>query len=193
MEKRAPKRFVDITGQTFNFLTVIKMVEPTYNTQNNRILNWLCKCVCGNEKVYFGGNIKSGATKSCGCKKKEITRKLMKEYSERVYPFSVEKNLFSHYKVGALKRKYDFEIDFEYFKDKIKENCFYCKREPYNIHKSKPKSQRFILYNGLDRVDNKKGYLKENIVTCCKECNYLKGTYSHDDFIRIIKLIAPNF
>ena len=29
---------------------------------------WLCMCDCGKEKVICASNIKSGKTKSCGCK-----------------------------------------------------------------------------------------------------------------------------
>jgi hypothetical protein len=31
-----------------------------------------------------------------------------------------------------------------------------------------------IEYNGIDRVDNEKGYLVENCVPCCFTCNSLK-------------------
>ena len=36
--------------------------------------------------------------------------------------------------------------------------------------------------NGIDRVDNSKGYILENCVPCCKHCNYVKGNLSINDF-----------
>lgn len=36
--------------------------------------------------------------------------------------------------------------------------------------------------NGIDRVDNSKGYQKENCVPCCKHCNYIKGDLSISDY-----------
>jgi hypothetical protein len=29
------------------------------------------------------------------------------------------------------------------------------------------------VYNGIDRVDNNKQYIKENLVSCCKKCNFI--------------------
>lgn len=39
-----------------------------------------------------------------------------------------------------------------------------------------PKQLYFLyFYNGIDRLDNTKGYTPENSVACCKHCNSLKG------------------
>lgn len=62
-------RFVDRTGQTYGELTVLG-----YAGSNNRgQANWICRCSCGSEKVVFGGNLNSGHTLSCGCKKGRLT------------------------------------------------------------------------------------------------------------------------
>lgn len=53
-------KFIDLTGKTFNNLTVIKELG------NNRIL---CRCICGSEKEYDKYKVKTGLTKSCGCKR----------------------------------------------------------------------------------------------------------------------------
>lgn len=54
---------IDITGQRFGQLTVIKFDHKDYKRQQF----WLCKCDCGKESVVMGHNLKSGGTKSCGC------------------------------------------------------------------------------------------------------------------------------
>jgi hypothetical protein len=36
--------------------------------------------------------------------------------------------------------------------------------------------------NGIDRIDNDKGYARTNCVPCCKHCNYVKGDLSQEDF-----------
>lgn len=60
------KRRIDITGQRFGMLTVIKEVEPKKYSRR-----WLCKCDCGNETVVYMSSLRSGNTKSCGCLQKE--------------------------------------------------------------------------------------------------------------------------
>lgn len=34
---------------------------------------WLCRCDCGRETIAYGGNLRSGKTKSCGCLRVEVT------------------------------------------------------------------------------------------------------------------------
>ena len=62
-------RFIDVSGQTFNRLSVIRRVE----NKNGKAM-WLCKCICGNEVVVSGEALRSGNTKSCGCLNDEKRR-----------------------------------------------------------------------------------------------------------------------
>jgi hypothetical protein len=39
------------------------------------------------------------------------------------------------------------------------------------------------IYNGIDRVDNKKGYAIDNVVACCETCNKAKRTMTLSEFI----------
>lgn len=43
---------------------------------------------------------------------------------------------------------------------------------------------------GIDRIDSSKGYLLSNCTSCCAMCNYMKRTYSIEQFIAQCKLIA---
>ena len=64
-------KLIDITGQKFGMLTVIRRVE---NDRYNQTC-WECKCDCGNKTIVKGMHLKSGRTKSCGCSKFEELRK----------------------------------------------------------------------------------------------------------------------
>lgn len=54
---------IDIVGQKFGKLLVLKRVENAFN----RKARFLCKCDCGNEKAVRSEDLRSGNTKSCGC------------------------------------------------------------------------------------------------------------------------------
>jgi hypothetical protein len=64
-------KFIDLTGQKFGRLTVIKCVGK--NKREKYV--WLCLCNCGNTKEIVGDNLRYGHTKSCGCLRKELTSK----------------------------------------------------------------------------------------------------------------------
>ena len=55
---RQSKPKVDLTGQTFGYLT------PIYYIKGGK---WHCKCQCGKEIDVDTRNLNSGHTKSCGC------------------------------------------------------------------------------------------------------------------------------
>jgi len=63
--------FIDITGQRFNHLVVIKRVP----NDAHGIAKWECRCDCGKTTIVRGKNLKNGAVKSCGCLKHNATNK----------------------------------------------------------------------------------------------------------------------
>lgn len=58
--------FKDITGEKFGRLTVIKRVENRKQNNGRSVVQWLCRCDCGNEVKVTGDGLKNG-TQSCGC------------------------------------------------------------------------------------------------------------------------------
>jgi len=57
------KRVVELTGQRFGRLTVLHRA-PRWSDGRAR---WVCRCVCGQERVVDGKSLRSGNTQSCGC------------------------------------------------------------------------------------------------------------------------------
>lgn len=62
--------FRDLTGQTFNRLTVL---YPLKERKNGSVV-WHCKCECGNECDVVSPSLVKERTKSCGCLKKETDK-----------------------------------------------------------------------------------------------------------------------
>jgi len=85
----------------------------------------------------------------------------------------------SAYKAGAKRRNLEFTLTMEDFKKYWKKPCSYCGNEIETI--------------GLDRIDNSKGYIKDNIISCCSECNTMKRTMTQEHFIEKVKRITAFF
>lgn len=86
-----------------------------------------------------------------------------------------ELSLYKRYKNSATTRGHSFQISTTTFKRLIKSNCLYCGVSPKQEHNG-------LIYNGIDRVDNSKGYDIENCIACCGICNRAKGTMSRSDY-----------
>lgn len=55
----------NLIGKHFDKLEVIELLSSDKKGQRR----WLCRCECGNTHVATTGNLKSGHTTNCGCKK----------------------------------------------------------------------------------------------------------------------------
>lgn len=61
-----------LIGQTFGEWTVLK-------NDKSRPRYYICRCSCGNIKSVYGGSLKYGTSKSCGCKKNNDAKKRYEE------------------------------------------------------------------------------------------------------------------
>ena len=171
-----------VFGDRFGKLTVIKLTDKTKNYNKSIVNYYLCKCDCGKIKVINKVSLLSGGTQSCGCLILESNRSRHKE----ITPIN---KLFKNYQNSAKIRKHVFNLTFEEFKKLTSSDCYYCNRKPAQIKKS---DYFNYTYNGLDRIDNAKGYVLDNVVPCCKHCNYAKKGMSTEKFYNLIKLIYEN-
>lgn len=84
-------------------------------------------------------------------------------------------------KTGATKRNLDWLITDEHALHIMSQDCHYCGIKPSQEYRHKRSNGGFI-YNGIDRVDNSKGYIVGNVVACCGNCNKAKGTMQIEEF-----------
>lgn len=62
---------MDMTGQRFGRLTVIKRDGSSNNGRNAA---WMCRCDCGGLTRVVGTTLRRGESESCGCLRVEISR-----------------------------------------------------------------------------------------------------------------------
>lgn len=184
---------MDLSGQKFNRLTVIKLYQKRINTHTKT--KWECKCDCGNIKVIEQGALKAGLTQSCGCLQKDITRKLFrKEKGESGFS-----RLKKDYIIGAKSRNLIFELTDLQLRSLFKDKCYYCEIEPHKVTSHTRKSTTIeaithsqYTYNGIDRLNNIIGYTLENSVSCCKICNTAKSNLTLEEFITWLQRITQS-
>ncbi len=167
---------IDLTGERFGMLTVIERAKNNKNDKYKTV-RWICKCDCGNETIAYSQHLRSGRKKDCGC----ISKK---------YGVATFKSVLNNYKKDK-RRGYEFLLTDEKFKELIFSNCYYCGKKPSQIMRS-IYSNGDTIYNGIDRIDNSKGYILGNVRSCCKQCNFIKSKYSEREFLSMVKAIYEN-
>lgn len=141
---------IDITGQRFGFLTIL---EKSDKRDNSKAQFWRVQCDCGNQKEINGAGIRRGVVVSCGC-------------------FAKKQRLKANTVHGQHK-----DITYKSWGNMI-QRCTNPKH--INFHRYGAKGitvcdswlnyQNFLADMGkrpsvkmsIDRIDNSKGYSKEN-------------------------------
>jgi hypothetical protein len=174
------RQVIDLTGKRFEKLLVIEQAEGPREIKNHSRY-WLCKCDCGGIIITNGASLRNGSTKSCGCLVKEV---ITKSYSESSF-----NTLYNRYKNAAKQRSISFELSKDEFSKITSQNCHYCGIKPMQITVLSSPHNGDYFHNGIDRLDNNKGYTIENSVPCCKNCNYGKGRLTKDEFLSWIEKV----
>lgn len=165
-----------------------KVIEATGNVDNNGYLCWMVECeFCKQKKEYPSYYLKRRVL-SCDCDK------WGNEYAEKIGRKSLPNKqshvntIYRHYERAAKDRNLSFEISKEDFRSLIEKECFYCGKEP-EIHYTSKNLRGKYKWNGVDRVDNTKGYSLSNCVPCCKQCNFSKRDLKQEEFLKWIEAV----
>ena len=176
---------LDLAGRTFGRLTVSKFAG---RTERNASI-WECKCSCGIIIKTRGCRLVNGSTKSCGCFRLETVRHGAHHKRAQKEGTAFRAVLYQ-YKANAKTRGLEWELSDDQFKALTSAKCYYTGFSPSRIQKSKSGSEDTYVYNGIDRLDNSKGYTIKNCVPCCFEVNAMKRDFSKERFIALCVRVA---
>ncbi len=177
----------NLSGRIFGRWTVQnenKLETVPSNTSNKKskyrnYIRWKCLCTCGNIKWIRHSVLLSKNSQSCGCL-------FLKQDA-------IFNNLFRRYINDAKLRNYEFKLSRDEVIALFKGNCSYCGISPATkITLITESHSRSFNYNGIDRVDNTKGYTIDNAVSCCQNCNFMKRAFSVNEFINWVNLVYTN-
>ncbi len=138
-----------------------------------------CNTCCKNLPFEFFIGCKNKITKTCEkCRENNHTQDLLrdKEHRNELTRNSI-KEKYRCYIKDCPKRNLIFTLSYNEFVSITQTPCYYC-----SILQNRG-------FNGIDRIDSKKGYILENCVSCCQMCNYMKGSIGYSIFISRIEHI----
>lgn len=168
----------NLSGMQFGRLRVTTDYQRVISG-SKAVTKWKCICGCGKERWVQSSSLLHAKkpTRSCGCLAKELASQANRLPSG----MAAQNCVYSGYKLRAKRKNLLFDISLEEFYSLTQTRCNYCGVEPANSYSTEDRNGSFC-YNGIDRVDNTKGYIKGNCVACCKVCNRAKDILTKDEF-----------
>lgn len=152
-------------NKKYGKLLIVKQLDSYKSYSGTKMSSrkkFLAVCDCGNTRIVDNklSTLKEKACVNCVM----LTRpQSLKQENNYIRPYKLFLN-------SSIKRKINNEISFDDYVKIINESCYYCGTSP----EIKKWGRLSFIGNGIDRVDNNKGYLVDNIVSCCTFCNTAK-------------------
>ncbi len=141
-------KLIDLTGQRFGRLTVIKRTE----NNKRRKVQWLCQCECGTIKKVSGVCLRRGETISCGCYQRERAVECQTTHGLR---YTRLYNIWSHINTRCYNENYKQYKDYggRGIKNEFKE---------FKSFAAWAKKAEYKNDLTIDRINNNGNYSKDN-------------------------------
>lgn len=140
--------------------------------KNKNATAWGLECpFCNKEFVTIANYAdKAKSCYECRAENKKVSSEL-----------STFKHLYSGVKGRRNSTLKGFGLSLEEFIELSGQDCYYCGVGPA-VAKGHREWSAYVKINGLDRIDSSLGYVKDNVVSCCRTCNIAKSTMSREEF-----------
>jgi hypothetical protein len=180
---------VKIGSQVGNWL----IVSERYKNKN---IYWNdCECICGEKRAVRNYWLNNSLSKGCGCTnvKERFKSKCVGDLSASYYTSFKSSRVIK----GIF---FDNEITMEFLWDLFLKQNKKCAISGIDIvlntrwsEQNKGKFTEIIQTASLDRIDNSKGYTKNNVQWVHKDINFMRGGLAVNDFVFFCKKVAENY
>jgi hypothetical protein len=181
-----PKKFQDLVGKRFGKLIVIKFDHKEGKGSGVIRYFWKCKCDCGNETIVRRGHLKDGKIRSCGC----LSNRQGKDSPHFKGYEEITGGYYGSLKTGAnyKGRHFRFNVSLKYLWELFLKQNRKCALTGWPLMFDKRRGSKQTA--SLDRIDNSKGYIEENVQWVHKDINILKSNYDENHFIKLCDAVA---
>jgi hypothetical protein len=152
-------------GERFGLLTVRCEHPEGLMVGVKKHRAYKCACDCGGEAVASIYDLRYGRRVSCGCRRRR--RNAANGGTKRLATGFTAGTYYGVLKQGADRRDLDVEISREDYDAIVTQPCACCGS---------------TVRVGVDRVDNARGYERDNVQALCWDCNRAKGAEVQGDF-----------
>lgn len=157
-------------------------MQPSFDSNGN-LKCYKCKLYLPITNFHKNKSQKYRKGLACSCKKCNIQIKKIKQIKEQTRdPIYYIKALFYSLKVGAKIRKKDFNITINDLIDLYKQQDGLCVLTKEKMTHIRGKG-RIPTNISVDRIDNKKGYNKDNIRLICICVNKMKQEMTDEELV----------
>lgn len=150
-------------GKKYNKLTIVDIAR---NDEHNK-RQVKCKCDCGQFWVGNIASLKRGLTKSCGCHKTSVVRKLGHE--------DISYSYYRRTKQHAINKGLKFDITIQDIWDVYIKQDKKCKLSGVKIKFEPDYNKSRLQTASIDRISSDEGYTKKNIQIVHRRINIIKG------------------
>lgn len=152
--KKRNHNFVDMTGKIVNNLTVLNFA----GINRRGAATWLCLCKCGKRTTVCGQDLRKGGIKSCGCFGRARTARDSFKHGHAVGGVTTAEYRAWHSMISRC-----CNPNAENFQNYGGRGIIVCNRwlESFNNFYA-DMGDRPSPSHSLDRIDNNKGYYKDN-------------------------------
>ena len=166
---------------------VYKVVsKPTFDGVASR---YQVKCVkCDRETVVNSSSLGRHRRKTIGCKICCYKFRKASKYADDI------QRLYAEWQRSCSDRFIEVTLTFDEWKGLTFSDCHYCGQPPSNFKRIVRAviESRIFHYGGIDRMDNDRGYHRDNVVPCCIKCNRLKGKRHYSEFVSHTRKMAKH-
>jgi|APSaa5957512576_1039674.scaffolds.fasta_scaffold30210_2 hypothetical protein len=165
-------RALKLQGEQICDWTVLKRLP---NDRHGKSM-WLCRCKCGNERSVGGNNLIRHSSKCCfEC-----------GHNKTVETEIIPSSWWYKTMKQAQTRKREWSITEEDAIEVLEKQNYKCTLTGIELT-FKP-----IMTASIDRIENEKGYTKENIQWVHKHINIMKHRYAQEYFINMCHMVSKH-